>query len=92
MARCPRIRALSVAPLLGEAIQRIHEGLPFLPFLCRMPRFSRFIPRGKNMKTIEMTVEKRSSRGKNEARRTRDGRKGFRPSSTGRAKPQFRSL
>jgi ribose-phosphate pyrophosphokinase len=26
MARCPRIRALSVAPLLGEAIQRIHDG------------------------------------------------------------------
>ncbi len=25
-ARCPRIRALSVAPLLGEAIQRIHDG------------------------------------------------------------------
>jgi ribose-phosphate pyrophosphokinase len=26
MARVPRIRALSVAPLLGEAIQRIHDG------------------------------------------------------------------
>ncbi len=26
MARCSRIRALSVAPLLGEAIQRIHDG------------------------------------------------------------------
>ena len=26
MARCPRIKALSVAPLLGEAIQRIHDG------------------------------------------------------------------
>ncbi len=26
MAQCPRIRALSVAPLLGEAIQRIHDG------------------------------------------------------------------
>jgi len=26
MVRCPRIRALSVAPLLGEAIQRIHDG------------------------------------------------------------------
>ena len=26
MARTPRIRALSVAPLLGEAIQRIHDG------------------------------------------------------------------
>ena len=26
MARAPRIRSLSVAPLLGEAIQRIHEG------------------------------------------------------------------
>jgi ribose-phosphate pyrophosphokinase len=26
MARCPRIRALSVAPLLGEAIRRIHDG------------------------------------------------------------------
>ena len=26
MARCPRIRALSVAPLLGEAVQRIHDG------------------------------------------------------------------
>ena len=26
IARCPRIRALSVAPLLGEAIQRIHDG------------------------------------------------------------------
>jgi len=26
MARCDRIRALSVAPLLGEAIQRIHDG------------------------------------------------------------------
>jgi ribose-phosphate pyrophosphokinase len=26
MARCPRIRSLSVAPLLGEAIQRIHDG------------------------------------------------------------------
>jgi ribose-phosphate pyrophosphokinase len=26
MARCHRIRALSVAPLLGEAIQRIHDG------------------------------------------------------------------
>jgi ribose-phosphate pyrophosphokinase len=26
MARCPRIHALSVAPLLGEAIQRIHDG------------------------------------------------------------------
>jgi len=26
MARCPRIRALSIAPLLGEAIQRIHLG------------------------------------------------------------------
>jgi ribose-phosphate pyrophosphokinase len=26
MARCPRIQALSVAPLLGEAIQRIHDG------------------------------------------------------------------
>jgi ribose-phosphate pyrophosphokinase len=25
-ARCPRIRPLSIAPLLGEAIQRIHEG------------------------------------------------------------------
>ncbi|HYX19722.1 MAG TPA: ribose-phosphate pyrophosphokinase [Thermoanaerobaculia bacterium] len=25
-AKCPRIRALSVAPLLGEAIQRIHDG------------------------------------------------------------------
>jgi ribose-phosphate pyrophosphokinase len=25
-ARCPRIKALSVAPLLGEAIQRIHDG------------------------------------------------------------------
>ena len=26
MARCPRIKALSVAPLLGEAIRRIHDG------------------------------------------------------------------
>jgi ribose-phosphate pyrophosphokinase len=26
IARCPRIRALSIAPLLGEAIQRIHRG------------------------------------------------------------------
>jgi ribose-phosphate pyrophosphokinase len=26
MARCPRIQAVSVAPLLGEAIQRIHDG------------------------------------------------------------------
>ncbi len=26
LARCPRIRPLSVAPLLGEAIQRIHDG------------------------------------------------------------------
>ncbi|HWZ87084.1 MAG TPA: ribose-phosphate pyrophosphokinase, partial [Thermoanaerobaculia bacterium] len=26
MARCPRIKSLSVAPLLGEAIQRIHDG------------------------------------------------------------------
>jgi ribose-phosphate pyrophosphokinase len=26
MARCSRIRSLSIAPLLGEAIQRIHEG------------------------------------------------------------------
>jgi len=26
MARCNRIRCLSIAPLLGEAIQRIHEG------------------------------------------------------------------
>ena len=26
IARCPRIRSLSVAPLLGEAIQRIHQG------------------------------------------------------------------
>ncbi len=26
VAKCPRIRALSVAPLLGEAIQRIHDG------------------------------------------------------------------
>jgi ribose-phosphate pyrophosphokinase len=26
MARCPRIQALSVASLLGEAIQRIHDG------------------------------------------------------------------
>jgi ribose-phosphate pyrophosphokinase len=26
MARCPRIKTLSVAPLLGEAIQRIHDG------------------------------------------------------------------
>ncbi len=26
LARCPRIRSLSIAPLLGEAIQRIHEG------------------------------------------------------------------
>lgn len=26
MARCPRIQALSVAPLLGEAIHRIHDG------------------------------------------------------------------
>ncbi len=26
IARCPRIKALSVAPLLGEAIQRIHDG------------------------------------------------------------------
>jgi ribose-phosphate pyrophosphokinase len=26
MSRAPRIRSLSVAPLLGEAIQRIHEG------------------------------------------------------------------
>jgi ribose-phosphate pyrophosphokinase len=26
MSRCRKIRALSVAPLLGEAIQRIHEG------------------------------------------------------------------
>ena len=26
MARCPRIKALSVAPLLGEAIKRIHDG------------------------------------------------------------------
>jgi ribose-phosphate pyrophosphokinase len=25
-ARCPRIQAVSVAPLLGEAIQRIHDG------------------------------------------------------------------
>ncbi|MGH9443503.1 MAG: ribose-phosphate diphosphokinase [Thermoanaerobaculia bacterium] len=25
-ARCPRIRSFSVAPLLGEAIQRIHDG------------------------------------------------------------------
>ncbi len=26
MARCARIRSLSIAPLLGEAIQRIHQG------------------------------------------------------------------
>ena len=26
IARCPRIRSLSIAPLLGEAIRRIHEG------------------------------------------------------------------
>jgi ribose-phosphate pyrophosphokinase len=26
IARCPRIRSLSVAPLLGEAIERIHQG------------------------------------------------------------------
>jgi ribose-phosphate pyrophosphokinase len=26
MHRCPRLRSLSIAPLLGEAIQRIHEG------------------------------------------------------------------
>jgi ribose-phosphate pyrophosphokinase len=26
MARCSRIRSLSIAPLLGEAIQRIHQG------------------------------------------------------------------
>lgn len=26
MARCPRIRSLSIAPLLGEAIERIHQG------------------------------------------------------------------
>jgi ribose-phosphate pyrophosphokinase len=26
VAKCPRIRPLSIAPLLGEAIQRIHEG------------------------------------------------------------------
>jgi ribose-phosphate pyrophosphokinase len=26
VARCPRIRPLSIAPLLGEAIRRIHEG------------------------------------------------------------------
>jgi phosphoribosylpyrophosphate synthetase len=26
MARSARIRSLSVAPLLGEAIQRIHDG------------------------------------------------------------------
>jgi ribose-phosphate pyrophosphokinase len=26
MRRCPKIRTLSVAPLLGEAIQRIHQG------------------------------------------------------------------
>ena len=26
MARCQRIRSLTIAPLLGEAIQRIHEG------------------------------------------------------------------
>jgi ribose-phosphate pyrophosphokinase len=26
MARCARIRSLSIAPLLGQAIQRIHEG------------------------------------------------------------------
>jgi len=26
IARCPRIRSLSIAPLLGEAIQRIHDG------------------------------------------------------------------
>jgi ribose-phosphate pyrophosphokinase len=26
VARCPRIRPLSIAPLLGEAIQRIHDG------------------------------------------------------------------
>jgi ribose-phosphate pyrophosphokinase len=26
MARCTRIRSLSIAPLLGQAIQRIHEG------------------------------------------------------------------
>lgn len=26
LRRCPKIRALSVAPLLGEAIQRIHQG------------------------------------------------------------------
>jgi ribose-phosphate pyrophosphokinase len=26
VARCPRIQAVSVAPLLGEAIQRIHDG------------------------------------------------------------------
>jgi len=25
-ARCPKIKALSIAPLLGEAIQRIHQG------------------------------------------------------------------
>jgi ribose-phosphate pyrophosphokinase len=25
-ARCPRLRSFSVAPLLGEAIQRIHDG------------------------------------------------------------------
>ena len=25
MARCPRIRSLSIAPLLGEAIRRIHD-------------------------------------------------------------------
>ncbi|MDQ2980698.1 MAG: phosphoribosylpyrophosphate synthetase, partial [Acidobacteriota bacterium] len=26
LARCRRIRPLSIAPLLGEAIQRIHDG------------------------------------------------------------------
>jgi ribose-phosphate pyrophosphokinase len=26
LARCPRIRAFTIAPLLGEAIQRIHQG------------------------------------------------------------------
>jgi ribose-phosphate pyrophosphokinase len=26
IARCPKIRSLTIAPLLGEAIQRIHQG------------------------------------------------------------------